>query len=256
MAVEKLPLWRRWWTRAATAGIFTVIAWVTQVQLGETLPTAARISLLIAGALSALLAVLIPLRFARDQQILRISAETTAAIEVEESRLRTNAIHTPLARLVGEIAAATSVADKDRLRHRLRQMAVDFALTANKTAQLRACFFEYTDTPIKNFVCRIHAGRPDGPDGDFNESSDRGRAVLELVASKKARLVPDTSKEFVAGYDPAEADYRAFICAPVIAGEVVHGLLTLDCPAINSLSSNDKHEVHLIAMLLAAGLSA
>ena len=256
MADEKLPLWRRWWVRTAAAGIFTVIAWVTQVQLGETLPTAVRVALLVAGALSALLAVLLPLRYARDQEILRLSAEATAATEVEESRLRTNNIYTPLARLLGEIAAANSVADKDRFRHRLRQMAVDFALTGNKTPQLRACFFEYTEVPEKNFVCRIHAGRADGPRGDFNEHSDRGKAVLKLVTDKKTRLVPDVSKVFVAGYDPDTADYKTFITAPVLAGETVHGLLTLDCPTPNSLNDNDRHEIQLIAMLLGAGLSA
>ena len=66
MADEKLPLWRRWWVRTAAAGIFTVIAWVTQVQLGETLPTAVRVALLVAVA--AALERSQPVRHARVAQ--------------------------------------------------------------------------------------------------------------------------------------------------------------------------------------------
>lgn len=256
MAEEKLPVWRRWWVQTALAGATTVIAWVAQVQLGGALSTPVRLALLVLGALSALLAVLLPLRFARQQEILRISAQETAVIAVEEYRLRTADIFIPLARLVGEITVEGDGNRKALLKTRLTQMAVDLALRSNKAPQGRACFFEYVPGPPRNFVCAIHAGRADGPRGDFVETSDRGRAVLDLVAAKKTRLVPDTSAEYVQGFDPDGADYEAFICAPVVAGSQIFGILTLDSPAAKSLDDNDKREVQLVAMLLAAGLGA
>jgi hypothetical protein len=103
---------------------------------------------------------MVPLRFARAQEILWISAQQTAEIAVEEFRLRTSDIFTPLAKLVGEIASSAPGPDKAALQVRQTQMAVDFALRANEAPRLRACFFEYVPGPPRNFICKIHAGGP------------------------------------------------------------------------------------------------
>ena len=257
-----LRLRRHWWTRSAVAAIFTVVAYIAQVELGQSLPTWAHIALLTAGSLSALLGFLFPLRFAQRQSVLRQRAEDVAEQAVRTYKLQVHDVFIPLSGLVSSIISDNNsqscVASQERLKQSVVDLAAGNILAAENTLtpRTRACFFEYSNGPPKSLTSKTWKGRNRGPRGPYVEGTARGNAMLALLEGNQTKFVLDAEKEKIEGWSPTTAEYRTFIAVPVIAGLDKFGLLTLDAPEPGDLREDDELQMRLFAQLLATGLAA
>lgn len=248
----------KWWIGSATAAFLTVGAYVAQVELGQDLPAWAHLSILAFGAFSALLAFLLPLRQAAAARERERQTEQVATDAVTEYRVRHHAVMMPIARMAGGIVNLRQGQKKRNLEERLQQLIVDLVSENIGRGNTRACFFEYISGPPRQFVCDgVHKGkgRADVPRDRFSEGTDRGEAALRLVAEKETKFIPNVDEDRVPAYIRENADYKTIITSPVLAGDKVIGLLTVDSVEPGDLREIDRLEVSLFALALGCGLA-
>lgn len=253
---------RRWWTGSALAAVFAVSAYIAQVELGNELATWAHIALLAGGSLSTLLAFLLPIRYARKQQILRLEAQEVAEQAVSAYRLQTRNVLAPMCQLVGLIAGGTDRTDREKAQQRLQQMILDFAVGSIGRGDRRASFFQCNDERPREFQAKLSAGRDDGIQGRVLEGTPWGDTLTRALSGRRPLFIPDVSSQKdvegyrVEGVHSHEGNHGTLVCCPVVAAEFAHGVLILDSVNVGDLDELDARELGLFASLLAAGLSA
>jgi hypothetical protein len=96
-----------------------------------------------------------------------------------------------------------------------------------------------------------HNGRGARP-RPFVEGTTRGDAALAFLEERSTAYYRNLNgRKKPAGYDGTMAGYRTFIAAPIFTGAGVYGMVTLDAPEANSLTTGDVALTELVADLMA-----
>lgn len=246
---------KRWWVGSSAAGVLTVAAYAAQILAGDDVPRLAFWLLLVGGSFAALWAFLLPNREAAAARAKELEARGLAEKAVQNYRVDLNKVAAPPARLLAEMIVEQDLVERKVKQGQLLQLVVQVAAANIEHCNARACVFEYVAGPPRDFTYKIHGGRNSRPRGGFREGSDRGNAALNLAQERKTRFVRDVDSEHVPGWLPEGADYKTFICTPILAGDQIVGLFTIDAPAAGDLTEDDKLEAELFAHLLACGLA-
>ncbi len=266
MTEEKDPAtqWPRWRRLTYGAATLSGVGYIAQVQLGQELPFWGHIGLLAGGALSAAVAIVLPLREQKKQEILTQEATALATIEAAKVRSGLQDRVFVLSTQVAAIVEENDANRRDIRKGQLKRLAVDLLCNRIDQQNVRASLLTYFETPPgRRLFCadNLWHGRDRPPRTIFAEGTDRGSYMLRMVDERGHILVRDVDSP--GGRPPGwdmkgwngERSYKAFTCATVALGDQVFGVLALDSPVAGGLNELDEQAVRLFALLLAIGLA-
>jgi putative methionine-R-sulfoxide reductase with GAF domain len=190
---------------------------------------------------------------------LKKEAQHAAQQAYEEDRLvlfRTAVLgaFTPLATLLSQIAAARPE-ERASLEGRVCQAAVDViprVLGSRDHNRNRATFYRLSDDGSLDY--QSHAGRSwSHPRPKFEHGTRAGNKVLAMVRELGAVRIPDIDA------DPAlrpttEGSYQCVISCSVFAGKHPLGMLSVDAPEADELTTDDEMLMKVLARLLGVAL--
>lgn len=159
----------------------------------------------------------------------------------------------PVATLLSQIAAS-SPEKRQSLEGRICQAAVEAiprVLGTGDSNRNRASFYRLSNGEL-NY--ETHAGRNwNDPRPKFDRGTRSGKKVLGLVEALDAVLIPDIAE--VPAVNPTVPNsYRCVISCSVFAGEHPLGMLTVDAPNVDELTTDDEMLMKVLARLLGAAL--
>ncbi|WP_459799775.1 hypothetical protein [Herbidospora sp. RD11066] len=240
------------------------MGYIAQVELGQELPFWGHISILAGGALSAAVAIVLPLREQKKQEILTHEATQLATIEAAKVR---SGLQDRVFVLSTQVAVILEEPDRTRReikKGQLKRLAVDLLCNRIDKQNVRASFLTYSEGPAgRRLACvdNLWHGRDRPPRTIFSEGTDRGSYMLQLVDERAFVLVKDVDSPGARppGWDMkgwnGERSYKTFTCATVALGDQVFGVLALDSPDPGGLTELDEQAVRLFALILAIGLA-
>lgn len=247
----------RWRALLAESGLtlLAAVAAVAAFLCGNSAGRASggeRALLLLAGGVAAATGV-VSTWLQRRRDASRVRTATQIAEEAqEEFGLTLNGALAPLTSYLGEMAVASSAADRRAVGGRLAQAAVDAAVRVT-TPSARSAFYRL-DAKGVTLHREAFAGRPAPPRPVFRSGTPDGTFVLDLVRSGDIVVVEDVEAHPLV--TPSHlSGYRTVIAAAVGAGPERLGLLTVDAPEVGDLGGTDIEVVRVLANLLGAGLA-
>lgn len=194
------------------------------------------------------------------RQVVASRSEATAEEREDEVRVETrvalNDALDPILRLLGNLAL-----EQEPQRHgEFQAQAVPLVLATAAEfigpARSRACWFKLEKGPPVSLVPTDSVGRAGSPTTTFKAGTKSGDAAIGMVLADEDRLCRDIESEPPPGWDSTkQRDYRTFVSVSVIAGDIAHGMLTLDAVEPDTLTVEDKALLRLMAGMLAVALS-
>lgn len=248
------PAGRRTWLGPTLTGIFVVLTAVSG-SLGSDAQGLAKIGWIVVQGVAALLAFAIPtVAQARTRRRFK-EAEEARIYARTEMRLALGDALDPIVRHLGKIAAAGR-----REREALRSQAAPFVLDAATEVigpdRTRCCWFALEDGHPRQLTPMACVGRAGPAREPFVEGTKRGDDALSMIAYDEVRFYPNVDERPPPGWDASAVhDYKTFVAAPVISGDVAYGMLTLDAPQPGNLTDDDARLLRLLAGLLADALA-
>lgn len=247
---------RAWWWPVAVPAAATAAAWLIQVLVSDELPGWARAALVVAGALSTLLAFLLPTRQLINERRDRTEAEELAANAVASYKVKVHDMLIPLTLAVSNVVTASNARIRREEQQTLRQLVVDLAAEKIGPDRSRACFYglDSSGNPGRHLRLKNWHGRNKMPQQEFTEGTPHGSLVMALIDELGAKLIDDVDKVGLSGA-PGQFEHKTLIFATVFAHEIPLGILTLDSLRPGDLNVDDLDLMRLFAQLLATGLA-
>jgi hypothetical protein len=250
------PLQWRWLLPLAV--LASTGAWLAGVIAGSIDGTA-RLSLIVAGAVCALLAAGVPLWQQARAARARADAVEAARSARAAMRIAMEDALDPFAALLRQLAMA-----KGQERARLRGEALQLALTSiaqltafggpdgeDRPRRIRVCYFALEPGSPRRLTPQSYAGRAGAPTVTFDETTRAGKFLLR-VADSGWVVVDDTGEQPV-WWDEDRA-HRTFAAGPVPGDGAPTGVITIDALEPGELADLDLPLVRLIAHLLSLAL--
>lgn len=249
--------WRRWGLRVGIPGTLAATAYVLQAQVGEQLPGWLHWTLLILGGLATVAALFMPTQV-MSHQLEHSEAEKRVTRTIEESmagyRVKINDGLRSFVVLLDEIINARPT-ERRELQGSMIQATMNFAaLTLGDGRRTRACYYRFESGPPRRLCTRQYAGRQDEPRREFVEGDPAGDYVFRSFGGRRAVLHPHDTAGDPPPMHPTSA-YRTFISAPVVSGETLFGMLSVDSPDVGDLTQQDKIFITIIAQILGSALA-
>lgn len=195
-----------------------------------------------------------------------IAYARTRAAERDAKALRSEAVRAvnagfrPLVTAVGEVIAATSSTERERLLEKAKAAALDVARdVVGPKETTRSCLFELvpSDRGGVELAPIDHRGRAREPRTRFHSGSPRGdEAINSVLFDDEPRLVVDTANdEWLAG-DPTTRSYRGYAAAGISCVAQPFGMLTVDTEEADQLEQYDLDLLRVIASILGIAYQA
>lgn len=181
-----------------------------------------------------------------------------AKAEVEAFRLELkNRQFEALTPVIEAIALANQIDGKPTAHAKL-QKSLDYVLAGAKTLlekeTLRITIFKLVRVQKRKpqlQVLQYHGRGKNPPRAMISGDSGRGDSGVELALSRSHLIIEDTSSsELPSGVEPSSS-YTSFISVSIHTGELVHGLLSVDCAEPEKLTAADLSNVQLLAEISA-----
>ena len=162
----------------------------------------------------------------------------------------------PILRLLGVLALEQDEGERDQRRAEVVLLVLATAAHLIGPGRSRACWFRLDPGPPQTLEPQHSVGRAGSPTSVFVAGTPAGDATIGMVLADEELLCVDVEEDPPPGWDPAkQRDYRTFISVSVIAGDVAHGMLTLDALEPGDLTTDDMGLLRLLAGMMAVALS-
>lgn len=248
----------QWWRTRGVGVVLTVLAvasavgaYVLSAQAGRA-SASDRTSLLVLGAaLTGVTIMLGGLQQHRTQRSRR-TAEQVAIDAEAELILTLNGALAPITNYLGEMADASTEAERATVAGQLSQAVVDAAVRL--TAEGSRSAFYRLDDDWSGLTREVWGGRSMQPRPVFVAGTPDGEAVLGVVRAGDFVFVDDVVASPMVT-PTSGAGYASVIAVAVTAGSRPLGLLTVDVPHAGDLGEPDVELVRVLANLLGAGLA-
>lgn len=180
-----------------------------------------------------------------------------ASIDTSELRFKTayHDVLSPLLIQLDELACA-SKEEAAHIAGSIKQLAISSSerLSGVEGSRVRACLFVSAPVPYRRQLIpsSIYSGRARKPSTKFDFDKPEGRAILALAKSGDVLFEPNLDEHQPDGWNPHQLrDYKTFIAAPVVTGEMLVAMLTVDSPDPGDLREEDKDFIEVLAQVLA-----
>jgi len=155
---------------------------------------------------------------------------------------------------IPELIAQLPVLGYRERAHRLQGIAQACAtalymLVAPHAEGVRANVFTLKENPDR-MEWLAHVGRGETP-RPFISGTPRGDSAMEFITELKPVFYPDLTAKQPEGYEGSMSDYETFISVPVWSDQKVYGMVSIDSPVKNSLTTGDQYLVEVVAELIA-----
>lgn len=255
MTVEQVTAW---WRGRLIGVLLTVLAiaaavgaYVLSAQAGRA-SASDRARLLVLGAILTGLTILLGGVQQYRTQRRRRTAEQVAVDAAAELTLTLNGALAPITNYLGEMADASTEADRATVAGQLSQAVVD-AVVRLTTDGSRSAFYRL-DEDWRGLSREVWSGRSMQPRAVFTAGTPDGDAVLSVVRAGDFVIVDDVVASPMVT-PTAGAGYATVIAVAVTAGSRPLGLLTVDATSTGDLVESDVEVVRVLANLLGAGLA-
>ncbi|MEU9807629.1 GAF domain-containing protein [Mycobacterium sp. NPDC050853] len=175
-----------------------------------------------------------------------------------QSRVEMNSGIEPIARKLGEFAAATTKRDRDSLRGQVITLTIAAAdQLLGSQHETRSCFFKLVTGPPEELQpTNYHHGRIGSTRSVFIAGTEEGDSAINIVKNNTYRLCRDARSDPPPGWRrDRERDYLSFISVAVVADKNAYGMLTVDSRLADDLHEDDVNVVRVLAALLAVALA-
>jgi hypothetical protein len=191
----------------------------------------------------------------RDAEERRVLAEQSEEKARADMRVRLAESLAPLIWHMGNIATERDPGKQAELCRATAVRVVNAAVVLGPQ-RVRACWYDLQVGSRKTLVRMEQAGRTSRLPACFEAGTTAGDVLIQLICQDDEKLIPDTLIEPLPGWQQLDQDdFRTFMVAPVIAGRLAFGMLTVDAPEPGDLTKEDLDLLRLLAGILATSLA-